>query len=53
MGIIGAAAWWLCRGEQASRRVRTAMYATTIVAALAGTFMAVNFHIASGSPHAS
>lgn len=32
--------------------MRIAIYATTIVAALAGTFMAVNFHIANGSPHA-
>jgi hypothetical protein len=52
LGFIVAAAWWLYRGELASRRVRISIYVTTIAAALAGTFMAVNFHIANGSPHA-
>ena len=52
VGLVAAAAWWLYRGERASRRVRIAIYSTTIIAALAGTFMAVNFHIANGSPHA-
>jgi uncharacterized membrane protein YphA (DoxX/SURF4 family) len=52
VGFIAAAAWWLYRGERASRGIRIAIYSTTIVAALAGTIMAVNFHIANGSPHA-
>lgn len=51
-GLIAAAAWWLYCGDRASRRVRITIYATTIIAALAGTFMAINFHIANGSPHA-
>ena len=52
VALIAATLVWLLRYERLSDRIRVAVLATTIVASLGGIFMAVNFHIANGAPHA-
>lgn len=52
LGFMVAGALWLVRGERNRREIRIAIFATTILAAFGATLMAVNLHIANGSPHA-
>jgi hypothetical protein len=51
VALIGAALGWLLRWERLSRGGRLAVLGTTVLAAFAGIFMAVNFHLANGAPH--
>lgn len=51
LGLIGAALVWLMRWERLPHGGRIAVLATTILASLGGTSMAVNFHLASGAAH--
>lgn len=48
IALIAAALVWLFGWERLPRRGRAAVLLTTIVAALAGIVMAVNFHLANG-----
>jgi hypothetical protein len=49
--LIVAAVLWLFSWERLPDGGRLAILATTIVAALGATFMAVNFHLANGGTH--
>jgi thiosulfate dehydrogenase (quinone) large subunit len=49
--FIVAAIVWLARWSQLSERARAAILAATMLAALGATFMAINFHLASGANH--
>jgi len=51
LALIVAALVWLLRWERLPRLGRLAVLASTIVAAAAGVFMAVNFHLANGGSH--
>ncbi len=51
VALIAAALVWLTRWQQLPSLSRRAVLATTILASLAGTFMAVNFHLANGGTH--
>ncbi len=51
IGLIGAALVWLIAWPRMIRRAQLATLSVTVVAALAGVFMNVNFHLANGSPH--
>ena len=51
IALIAAALTWLLRWERLPQNGRLAVLATTILAALGGIFMAVNFHIANGATH--
>jgi hypothetical protein len=42
---------WLARWSKLSDRLRVSLLGTIMAAALAATFMAVNFHLASGGNH--
>lgn len=42
---------WLARWSRLSDRLRVSLLGAIIAAALAGTFMAINFHLASGGNH--
>lgn len=48
VALIAAALVWLAGWERLAGRGRAAVLLTTIVAALAGIVMAVNFHLANG-----
>ncbi len=52
VALIAATLVWLLRYDRLSERACVAVVATTNVASLGGIFMAVNFHIANGAPHA-
>jgi uncharacterized membrane protein YphA (DoxX/SURF4 family) len=49
--LIVAALAWIFRWERLPDRVRLVLLASTILAALGGIFMAVNFHLANGDTH--
>jgi hypothetical protein len=49
--FITAALVWLFRWERLPERGRLSLLAVTILAAVAGIFMAINFHLANGSTH--
>ena len=49
IALIAAAFVWLLRWERLRVELRAAVLLTTAVAALAGIFMNVNFHLANGS----
>jgi uncharacterized membrane protein YphA (DoxX/SURF4 family) len=49
--LIGAALIWLFAWQEFSRAQRQGTLVAIIVAALAGVFMNVNFHLANGSAH--
>jgi hypothetical protein len=51
LALIAAALLWLLRWERLPEAGRVAVLVTTIVALLAGVFMAANFHLANGAPH--
>lgn len=51
IALIAAAALWLFRWRQLPDVGRYAVLAVTILAALAATVMAVNFHLANGGTH--
>ena len=51
LAFIAAATVWLTRWPLLSDRARTALLGTTILAGLAATFMAINFHLARGGNH--
>lgn len=51
LALIAAALLWLLRWERLPDAGRLAVLVTTIVALLAGVFMAANFHLANGAPH--
>lgn len=42
----------LCTWDRVSDRVRAGIYIATAVAAIGGTFLAINFHLANGAAHA-
>ncbi len=42
---------WLFAWDRVSDRVRKAVLFFTAVAAIGGTFLAINFHLANGAPH--
>ena len=48
--IVGGIVW-LARWAKLSDRLRVSLLGAIIAAALAGTFMAINFHIANGGNH--
>lgn len=41
-----------CTWDRVSDRVRAGIYIATAVAAIGGTFLAINFHLANGAAHA-
>ena len=51
IGLIAAALVWLTRWQQLPDRGRLTVRAVTVLASLAGIFMAVNFHLANGGTH--
>jgi thiosulfate dehydrogenase [quinone] large subunit len=51
IALIAAALVWLFRWEQLPRMGRVGVLWVTILAALGGIFMAVNFHLANGGSH--
>jgi thiosulfate dehydrogenase [quinone] large subunit len=51
IGLIAAAIVWLVRWRQLPDVGRLALLAVTVLASLAGIFMAVNFHLANGGTH--
>ena len=51
VALIGAAITWFWRGNRLADGGRSILLLTVAVAALAGTLMNVNFHIASGGHH--
>lgn len=51
IALIVAAALWLWRWERLSANVRVAVLGATALAALAGIFMNVAFHLANGASH--
>ena len=51
VGLIAAALVWLTRWQQLPGLGCQAVLVTTILASLAGIFMAVNFHLANGGTH--
>jgi hypothetical protein len=51
LAFIGAAIVWLTRWSRLSDGWRASILITTMVAALAATFMAINFHLANGGNH--
>jgi len=42
---------WLCRWDRVSDRVRAAVLFFTAVAAIGGTFLVINLHLANGAAH--
>jgi hypothetical protein len=50
--LIVAALVWLSRWEHLGYGGRVAILWATVLASLGGIFMAVNFHLANGAPHA-
>ena len=52
IALITAAVVWLLRWERLPSGGRAAVLIVTAVASLAGIFMAINFHLANGAPHA-
>ena len=42
---------WLCRWDRVSDRTRTTVLFFIAVAAIGGTFLAINFHLANGGSH--
>ena len=51
VALIAAALLWLFRWRQLPDGGRLAVLGVTVAAALAATFMAVNFHLANGASH--
>lgn len=51
VGLIVAALIWLLRWSRLSDRGRIAILIITMLSALGATFMALNFHLASGANH--
>jgi thiosulfate dehydrogenase [quinone] large subunit len=51
IALVVAALVWLFRWERLPKAGRLAILVTTVVASVAGIFMAVNFHLANGAPH--
>ena len=51
IALVVAALVWLLRWERLPYGGRLTVLATTVLAALGGIFMAVNFHLANGAPH--
>ena len=51
IALIAAAVIWIFRWQQLPDLGRFAVLAATIVAAVGGIFMAVNFHLANGGTH--
>ena len=49
--FIAAALLWIFRWQQLPDRARIALLAATILAAIGGIFMAINFHLANGGVH--
>lgn len=49
--FIATAIVWLTRGSRLSDRWRASILGAIVLAALGATFMAVNFHLASGANH--
>lgn len=52
IALIAAALVWLLRWDKLSSSRRVAVLLVTALASLGGIFMAVNFHLANGAPHA-
>ena len=52
IALIAAAVVWLLRWERLPSGGRAAVLLVTALASLAGIFMAINFHLANGAPHA-
>ena len=52
IALIAAALVWLLRWERLPSGGRAAVLIVTALASLAGIFMAINFHLANGAPHA-
>ena len=51
VALIGAALIWLFGWSRLSERWRVTILVVTMLAALGGIFMAINFHLASGANH--
>jgi thiosulfate dehydrogenase [quinone] large subunit len=51
VAFIVAAIVWLARWSRPSDRLRMSILVATMLAALGATFMALNFHLASGGNH--
>jgi hypothetical protein len=51
IALIAAAIVWLFRWQQLPDVGRLALLAITVLASLAGIFMAINFHLANGGTH--
>lgn len=51
VGLIAAAIVWLVHWSRISDRGRVAILIVTMLSALGATFMALNFHLASGASH--
>ena len=51
VALIAAALIWLFTWDRVSDRVRKAVLFFAAVAAIGGTFLAINFHLANGAPH--
>jgi uncharacterized membrane protein YphA (DoxX/SURF4 family) len=51
LAFIAGAIVWLTRWARLSDRYRVSLLGVTMLAALAGTFMAINFHLANGGNH--
>lgn len=51
LAFVAAAVVWLVRWRRLSDRGRIAILVVTMLAALGATFMAINFHLASGANH--
>jgi uncharacterized membrane protein YphA (DoxX/SURF4 family) len=43
---------WLCAWDRVSDRVRAAVLFSTVFAAIGGTFLVINLHLANGAAHA-
>lgn len=52
IALIGAALVWLLRWDKLPSGGRVAVLLVTALASLGGIFIAVNFHLANGAPHA-
>jgi len=52
IALIVAALIWLLRWEKLPSAGRVAVLLVTVFASLGGIFMAANFHLANGAPHA-
>jgi hypothetical protein len=52
VALLGGPFLLLCTWDRVSDRVRAAIFFATAVAAIGGTFLAINFHLANGAAHA-